>query len=139
MKNHTIFLYFLLLVVCTSSFSFKTNSAVENYDLGGWAKLGKQTVGQGVSHDELILTEEKTSIKRLKLKVQKTSVYIMSITVRYDDGTSEDHRISRRLEKGDSSRPLDLIGHYRTIQKIIFVYRGNSNKGGAELVVLGKK
>lgn len=140
MRNDAGFLYVLLIFVLISSTSFLNSSSIKYtaHDLGGWTKLGKHTVGEGVSYDELVFEEEKSNVKRLKLKVLKSSVYLLSIKVLYKDGTSENHRISRRLEKGDSTRAFDLIGHHRSIQKIMFIYRGDTNKGGAQLAILGK-
>ena len=140
MRNDAKFLYPLLLVLLITSTSFLNSRAInhDKYIFGGWTKLGKHTVGEGVTYEELTFEEEKKDIKRLKLKVLKTSVYLMSVKVYYDDGTSENHRISKRLEKGESSRAFDLIGHYRTMQKIMFIYRGDTNKGGAQLIILGK-
>ena len=139
MKKDVKVLYLLLSVILVSSTSFigtpkATHTAVY---LGGWVKLGKQVVSEGAYYDTLDIAEEKKNVKRLKLKVQKTSVYILSIKVVYVDGTSENHIVSRRLEKGDSTRAFDLIGHHRAIKKILFTYRSGT-RGGAELVVLGK-
>ena len=126
------------IVVVTTSFNYNSTYINTSYSFGGWSKLGKQVVSEGVHFDELIFSEEKKNIKKLKVKASKNSVYLSSIKILYKDGTSESHIISRRLEKGDSSRTFDLIGHYRIIQKIMFIYRGDSGRGGAQLIVLGK-
>ena len=139
MKNDANFLYPLLLLVVVTTTSFLSNSTFERdlYALGGWTKLGKHTVSEGVSYDEFIVEEEKSNVKRLKLKVLKSSVYLGSVKILYKDGTSENHIISRRLEKGETTRAFDLIGHHRDIQKIQFIYRKIS-RGGAQLIVLAK-
>ncbi len=140
MRTNAKLLYAILFVITLSSTSFYNSDMLKRdlYAYGGWTKLGKHTVAEGVSFDELVLEEEKKDVKRLKLKVVKSSVYLTSIKIKYTDGTSETHRISRRLEKGDSTRVFDLIGHHRTLQKVFFIYRGGSNRGGAELVLLAK-
>ncbi|NNC70266.1 MAG: hypothetical protein HKN90_05510 [Flavobacteriaceae bacterium] len=140
MKNDAKFLYpLLILIVITSTSFLNTTEIVDGLTIpGGWTKLGKHTVGEGVTYEEFVFDEEKKNVKRLKLKVLKSSVYLMSIKIIYDDKTSENHRVSRRLEKGETTRAFDLIGHHRVIQKIMFIYRGDTNKGGAQLVVLGK-
>ncbi len=140
MKNNVLFFNVFLIALVISLSSFLNNDTVINSasEFGGWSKLGKQKVSEGVTFDELVLTEEKTNVKRLKVKVLKASVFIINVKVLYKDGTSENHTVSRRLKKGDVTRSFDLIGHHRIVQKIVFVYRGNSNKGGAELVVMAK-
>ncbi len=138
MRKDAKFLYPLLIILVVLATSFGSKNTVETSLIGGWTKLGKHTVGEGVSYEELVFDEEKKDVKRLKLKVAKSSVYLLSIKVVYDDQTSETHRVNRRLEKGDSTRDFHLIGHHRVIQKVMFVYRGDTSRGGAQLVVMGK-
>jgi len=142
MKYNAKILLLPLVFICFSSLSPIETSI--DADLRGWVKLGKQPVSEGVEYDEFILTEEKKDVKRLKIKVLKTSVYITSIKVIYDGGTSENHSIKRHLDKGESSRVFNLIGHYRVIKKILIVYGyagksyASGKKGGAELVMMAK-
>lgn len=138
MKLHLSLFYVIAFAIITSLSSFKTLPNTNTLDYGGWSKLGTQTVSEGAYYDVLDIAEEKAGIKRMKLKIQKKSIHLMSVKIVYKDGTSETHTIRKRLDKGDSTRALDLIGHYRIIQKIMFTYNGNSNKGGAQLVVLAK-
>jgi len=138
MRKDAKFLYPLLIIFVVLATSFGSKPSKEATHLGGWTKLGKHTVGEGVSYEELIFEEEKKDVKRLKVKVAKSSVYLLSIKVVYDDTTSETHRVNRRLEKGDTTRDFHLIGHHRIIQKVMFVYRGDTSRGGAQLVVMGK-
>lgn len=132
---------FYVIVLCTiiSLSSFNTIKNSPKLDFGGWTKLGTQAVSEGAYYDVLEIAEEKAGIKLLKLKAQKKSVYLLSVKVVYKDGTSENHKINKRLDKGRSTRSLDLIGHYRIIQKIMFTYKNASaNKGGASITVLAK-
>ncbi len=138
MRKDAKFIYPLLIILVLFATSFESKPSTEAIYLGGWTKLGKHTVGEGVSYEELIFDEEKKDVKRLKVKVAKSSVYLLSIKVVYDDATSETHRVNRRLEKGDTTRDFHLIGHHRIIQKVMFVYRGDTSRGGAQLVVMGK-
>ncbi len=142
MKNYKMTLsllgIFLFFIVSSSFLSKKTH--IDKYsDLGGWVKLGTQTVSPGVDYDELNITESTKAFSRLKFKVSKAPIYIKNIYIIYEDDTSESQIITHRFKKGETSRTLDLIGYERIIKKIIFNYsRRNSGQGQAHLVVLAK-
>lgn len=141
MKNYKMalsLLAMLFLIVLSSFVSNKTR--IDEYtELGGWVKLGTQTVSPGVDYDELNITDSDETFKHLKFKVSKAPVYIWKIYVMYSDDTSEGHVIKRHFKKGDASRILDLVGYERKIKKIIFNYtRRNTGKQQAELVVMAK-
>ena len=140
MKNRILFyLVVTLLPVCLLSFSVGSNSHKSSGVMGGWVKLGSQTVGEG-AYDLLTITEEQENVKQLKLKVVKHTVYLLDVKIIYADGTSERHSIDHRLDRGDSSNSFDLIGHYRCIKQLMFTYKnGAVSNAGAELLVLGKK
>ena len=134
-RTHT-FLY-VLLPIFISTLSFTTTDKVK--DLSSWTELGTVTVSEGAGYDILEVLEQEEQVKYLKIKVLKSSVHVQALKVMYSDKTSEYHSISNPLKKGSSTSPFELIGYYRTIEKIIFVY-GNRNidSNGAQLVVLAK-
>jgi|GEM_PF-5531086 len=112
-----------------------------NADRGGWVKIGSQPVSDGVYYDEIEISEEKKNVKRLKIKALKNAIFISSVKVIYKGNTSESHNINGRLEKGKSSDAFNLIGHYRTIEKILVTYGQTTSSNGksvAELVVMAK-
>ena len=134
-RTHT-FLY-VLLPIFISTLSFTTTDKVK--DISSWTELGTVTVSEGAGYDILEVPEQQEQVKYLKIKVLKSSVHVQALKVMYSDKTSEYHSISNPLKKGSSTSPFELIGYYRTIEKIIFVY-GNRNvdSKGAQLVVLAK-
>jgi len=130
----------LLFFMVSSSFLSKKTRIDEYSDLGGWVKLGTQTVSPGVDYDELNIRESTETFSHLKFKVSKAPIYIQNIYIIYEDDTSESQIITHRFKKGETSRTLDLIGYERIIKKIIFNYsRHNSGKGKADLLVLAKQ
>lgn len=141
MKNYkmTLSLLAFIFILGSSSFLRMKTDISENSNLGGWVKLGTQTVSPGANYDELHITEATESFNRLKIKVLKAPVYIRNIHVVYEDNTSEGHIIKRNFKKGEASRILDLVGYERIIKKIIFNYsRRNSGPRQAHLDVLAK-
>ncbi len=142
MKNYktTLSLLGIFLFFMVSSSFLTKNARIDEYsDLGGWVKLGTQTVSPDVDYDELNITEVTKNFSRLKFKVLKAPIYIRNIHIIYEDDTSESQLITHRFKKGETSRTLDLIGYERIIKKIIFNYsRRNSGKRQAQLLVLAK-
>ena len=131
-------LAFLVIVVSSSFLSNKLNQPA-TAELGGWVKLGTQTVSPGVDHDVLTITEIEKTYNHLKFKVSKAPVYIRNIHVIYSDNTSEGHIITHHFKKGEGSRIFDLLGYGRVIKKIIFNYnRPTTGQEQADLVVLAK-
>jgi len=128
-----------LVIVVSSSFLSDTFNQPSKLELGGWIKLGTQTVSPGVDHDVLMVTEIEQTYNHLKIKVSKAPVHLRNIDIIYNDNTSESHLIERQLKKGASSRNLDLMGYGRVIKQVIFIYSGrNSGKGAAQLEVLAR-
>jgi predicted nucleotide-binding protein len=141
MKNYKMILSLLafLVIVVSSSFLSDTFNQPSKLELGGWIKLGTQTVSPGVDHDVLMVTEIQQTYNHLKIKVSKAPVHLRNIDIIYNDNTSESHLIERQLKKGASSRNLDLMGYGRVIKQVIFIYSGrNSGKGAAQLEVLAR-
>ena len=140
-KKVTLSLLGILLFFMVSSSFLSKKTGIDKYtDLGGWVKLGTQTVGSGVAYDELNITESTETFSRLKFKVTKAPIYIRNIQIIYQDDTSESQLITHRFKKGETSRNLELIGYGRIIKKIIFNYsRRNSGQGQANLLVLAKQ
>ena len=135
----TLSLLAFLFIVGSSSFLRMKTEISEKSDVGGWVKLGTQTVSPGADYDELNITEATETFNRLKIKVLKAPVYIRNIHVIYEDNTSEGHIIKRNFKKGEASRILDLVGYERIIKKVIFNYsRRNSGPRQAHLEVLAK-
>jgi len=143
MKNDkmTLSLLGILLFFMVSTSFLNKKTRIDAYaDLGGWVKLGTQTVGLGVDYDELNITESSETFSRLKFKVSKAPIYIRNIHIIYQDDTSESQIITHRFKKGETSRTLDLIGYERIIKKIIFNYSGrNSGQVQANLLVMAKQ
>ena len=141
MKNYKMnlgLLAFLLIIISSSFLSHEFKHPLKP-ELGGWVKLGTQTVSPGVDHDVLAVTEIEQTYNHLKIKVSKAPVHLRNIDVIYNDNTSESHLIERQLKKGASSRNLDLVGYGRVIKQVVFIYGGrNSGKGAAQLEVLAR-
>lgn len=135
----TLGLLALIIILVTSSFLKDKTPVDELVEIGGWVKLGTQTVNLGVDHDVLDIMETEQTYNHLKFKVSKAPVYIRNIHIIYNDNTSEGHIITHQFKKGEASRIFDLLGYGRVIKKVIFNYSDRSSvQKQAELVVMAK-
>lgn len=140
-KLRILVFYLLLLFVFVNAVPYDQSEKPTDIatDLSGWSELGTLTVSDGAAYDILEIDTDKEDVKRMKLKALKSAVHLMSLKIIYTDGTSELHSINNRIDKGHSSCPFDLIGHYRIIRTMIFTYLdSSSNSGGAQLVILAR-
>ena len=137
MKNTKIILLTLLmlgsLISCSATNGNKSNNPTK------WVVLGKRTVSKIADHDEIRVTASKGTFRKIKLKVTQSPIFVTNVRIVYANGTSENHVINKRVNKGRSSRVLDLKGKKRIIKKIVFNYRTKLLANGkARITVLGK-
>lgn len=131
MKNIKILTVLLTTFVALSSFS--------NSKFSSWTILGSKTVALHGDHDELYVTGAKGTFTKLKFQVTSAPVYVRNVKVVYRNGTSENHKVNQRFNKGQSSRVLDLKGSKRIIHKIVFNYDTiNNGNGRAKVIAFGR-
>ena len=117
-----------------------TANTVKEQNPPKWIQLGKRTVSKLTDHDEIRVTAIRGTFKKLRLKVTRSPIYVTNVKVVYANGTSENHVINKRINKGHFSRVLDLKGKKRIIKKIIFNYKTKLlARGKAQVIVYGKR
>lgn len=104
-----------------------------------WEDLGCQKVGFLVDHDSIKVGRREGRFKAIRLKVSGNAVYINDLKVIYANGKPDDLRVRSEIRDGGETRPLDLQGRERAIQRIDLVYRAKPNfKGTARVCVEGR-
>ena len=104
-----------------------------------WTKLGQRKVNFRADRDEIRVTASEGTFRKLKLAVRYAPIYIRNIKVVYGNGNSANIIVNSRISKNSESKPFDLPGKNRVIQKIIFNYKSVPNfRGKAFVVVHGK-
>ena len=104
-----------------------------------WTKLGQRKVNFRADRDEIRVTASEGTFRKLKLAVRNAPIYIRKIKVVYGNGNSTNIIVNSRISKNSESKPFDLPGKNRVIQKIIFNYKSVPNfRGKAFVVVHGK-
>ena len=122
-------------------------SGLQNDDRGGggggggradWVELGCQSVGFLGDRDVIKVGRREGRFKAIKLNVTGNSVNIMDLKVVYANGDPDDIQVRSEIREGGETRPLDLRGYDRSIDRIEMVYRAKPNfRGRAKVCVSG--
>lgn len=105
---------------------------------GRWEELGCQKVGLFGDRDVIRVGRREGRFRAIKLNVSGNSVYIMNLKVVYTGGAPDDLDVRSEIRDGGQTRPLDLRGRERAIDKVELMYRAKPNfKGSAKVCVSG--
>ena len=119
---------------------------LQNDDRGGgggggradWVELGCQSVGFLGDRDVIKVGRREGRFKAIKLNVTGNSVNIMDLKVVYANGDPDDIQVRSEIREGGETRPLDLRGRDRSIDRVEMVYRAKPNfRGKAKVCVSG--
>jgi hypothetical protein len=103
-----------------------------------WELLGEQAVGFGVDRDVIRVGRREGFFSKIALEVRDNDVEILDLKVFFNRGAPQDVRVRQVIRRGDRTRPLDLIGRDRLIDRIEITYRSNPNsRGRAKVAVFG--
>lgn len=105
-----------------------------------WELLGEQAVGFGVDRDVIRVGRREGFFSKIALEVRDNEVEILDLKVFFHRGPPQDVRVRQRIRPGDRTRPIDLVGGERVIDRIEIVYRSRPGyRGRAKVAVYGVK
>lgn len=105
---------------------------------GNWEELGCQSVGLLGDRDVIRVGRREGQFKAIKLKVSGNDVNILDLKVVYGNGAPDDIPVRSEIRQGGETRPLDLRGYDRAIDRIELIYRAKANfRGRARVCALG--
>ena len=87
-----------------------------------WKHLGDKSAHRGVDRDEIRVGADEGQFRKIKLEVRHSTVTIEKLVIHYADGTEQAVPMRRKIPAGGQSRPIDLEGNSRVIQKVVFWY-----------------
>jgi hypothetical protein len=103
-----------------------------------WQELGCQSVGFFGDRDVITVGRREGRFKAIKLNVSGNSVYMRDLKVVYANGDPDDLQVRSEIREGGETRPLDLKGFGRSIDRVEMVYRAKPNfRGKAKVCVSG--
>jgi len=105
-----------------------------------WELLGKEKVGFRVDHDTIRVGRHEGRFEKIALEVTDKDVEIRDLKVFFRHGPPQHVRVREFIRAGEHTRPIDLIGGERVIERIDLVYRTRGpGRGRATVAVYGLK
>jgi hypothetical protein len=107
---------------------------------GRWEELGCKSVGFLGDRDVIKVGRREGRFKAIKLHVSGNAVHILDLKVIYTNGAPDDIQVRSEIREGGETRPLDLRGRERAIDRIELLYRAKPNfRGKARVCVTGRQ
>jgi hypothetical protein len=103
---------------------------------GRWVELGCQQVNLiGADRDSIRVGRREGRFKAIRLHARGADVEVLDLKVFYAGGQPDDIRVQHFLRAGERTRPLDLRGWERAIERVDLVYRTRLNP--ADIIARG--
>jgi len=97
---------------------------------GNWVELGCQQVSLfGKDRDSIRVGRREGRFKAIRLHVRGADVEMLDLKVIYANGQPDDIPVKHLIRAGERTRPLDLRGRERAIERVDMVYRTALNPG----------
>ena len=97
---------------------------------GEWIELGCQQVSLfGKDRNSIRVGRREGRFKAIRLHVRGADVEMLDLKVIYANGEPDDIQVRHFIRAGERTRPLDLRGRERTIERVDMVYRTALNPG----------
>ncbi len=103
-----------------------------------WERLSCKEVSFGIDKDTVRVGRNDGTFRAIRLKVRKAPIEIFALRVTFGNGARQDINVRAVIPDGAETRPIDLAGTNRGIDKVELVYRSIPTfKGKAEVCVDG--
>ena len=90
---------------------------------GDWVRLGCKDVKFLIDRDTLKVGRQEGRFSALRLKVKKAPVEMFSLRVTFGNGARLDVPVRELIPPGGGTRPIELMGGNRGIDRIEMIYR----------------
>lgn len=107
-----------------------------------WERLGCEEVGRRADFDEIRVGRREGRFSAIRLEAQGNSVSILDLKVIYENGQPDDIQVRSEIREGDQTRPLDLRGRDRAIDRIQIVSKRDfkgPGRGRGRVCVFGRE
>ncbi len=139
--------FFGLVAVCgflvaVAGAAHAQNRDRENRIQAGWEHLGCMNIGRRAGSDVLELNKRDGRFSALSLRAIGNDVELIDLKVVYGNGRPDDIRVRSNLSEGDRTRPLELEGRQRFIDRIELtskINRRGDGTGAASICFAGLK
>ena len=126
----------VLAALAVATAGVLSSAQAQRSDSDKWVLLGTRQVDLGVDKDTIDVTKAQGTFKAVRLEAKVRGVEISKVQVIYGNGQAhnEDRRIN--LLPGERTRPIDLRGDERFVDKINLTYKteqGSTQKAVVEV------
>jgi len=90
-----------------------------------WTQIGVREVRDRTDRD-VIVVEGPRQFERIKLCVYRNPVHFYDLDVRFANGGSQDVSVRQRINVGQCTRAIDLVGDDRNITRVSMLYEETS-------------
>jgi len=97
---------------------------------GTWEMLGERAVEFKTDRDVIPVGRREGRFTKIRLKVLRHDIDLLSLRVVYANGQEDEYRIDRRVRNEEEGVTFDLRGERRSIDRVIVVARTRLNLGG---------
>jgi hypothetical protein len=112
-----------------------TDAAAQRGGDRDWVELGCQKVSFRAERDVVRVGRREGRFTAIRLFARGGDVEMLDLKVIYANGEPDDIRVRHILERGERTRPLDLRGRERSIDRIDLAYRALPNRRDREPTV----
>lgn len=99
-----------------------------------WTQVGARDVRDRTERDT-IYVEGHRQFERIRLCVYRNPVRFIDLDVRFNNGGHQDVSIRQRINPGQCTRAIDLVGDDRDIRSVSMLYEETSWRRGAHATV----
>lgn len=137
-----------ILAGCTSLFLVAAAISASAQDRRGsdrdgeWEQLGCEDIGRRPNKDEIKVGRREGRFSAIRLRAKGNDVNILDLKVIYSNGAPDDIRVRSEIREGRETRPYDLKGGDRFIDRIEIVAKRDfkgKGRGKASVCVYGRK
>ena len=104
-----------------------------------WALLGTRKVSLAKETDVIDVTRRDSRFSALRIDVEDGPLEMFNIRVVFANGESFSPTVRINSREDEQSRIIDLPGEARTIERIIFRFRGPQRLGAATVRIYGRE
>ena len=105
-----------------------------------WVLLGTQTVGFQVDRDTIEVGRNAGRFDKIRFRVKDSDIFFISVAIIFASGERQDVQLNARLQAEAETRPIELTGGIRAVERIEMVYRARpSFRGRATVEVYGER
>jgi hypothetical protein len=110
--------------ICVEGLVAHAASPTPGPSAGNWVELGCKDVSLfGKDRDSIPVGRREGRFKGIRLHVRGADVEMLDLKVIYTNGDPDDIQVRHLIKAGDRTRPMDLKGRERAIERVDLVYR----------------